>query len=74
MGGTDTSADDLLAGAEDVMRRRGGQGHGAGDLHPRVAAHQGPGSAEDYQHMDLHDRLPSVYRQAEADKPHHEHA
>lgn len=31
MGGTDASADAILAGAEDVVRRGRGQGHGAGN-------------------------------------------
>ena len=40
MGGTNASADDFLASTEDVVRRGGSQGYGAGNLYPRVAKHQ----------------------------------
>ena len=39
MGGTNTSADDFLASTEDVVRRGGSQGYGAGNDDQGVAEH-----------------------------------
>ena len=65
MGGTDPSTDDLLAGTEDVVRRRRGKGYGTGNFHPRVAEHQKLRPTEDLIDLDLDHRLAPLYRQIE---------
>ena len=74
MGGTDASADAILAGAEDVVRRGRGQGHGAGNTDQGVAEHQNIQSGKAFHYMDLHHRLASVSRQAEAHESHRRYA
>ena len=74
MGGTDASADAILAGAEDVVRRRRGQGRGAGHLYQSVAKHQRLRPAANFYNLALHDSFAVMFRQTETQKPDSTHA
>ena len=70
MGGEAASAAGVLAGPEDVGRRRRGKGCGAGDVHPSVATHRRLRPAETLHHLALHHRLKALPGPSETDATH----